>query len=89
MKTFTESLNFSTETKHKSHVSGNGVGIVEVSPRQSTNGNELLSLYCANNGIDPSMIDDNDWFSACETYENYMRYASAMYDAVYFWIDND
>lgn len=83
IKKLTERLNFSTDRKLR-----DSVGVVSLNPRVSTDGNNQLSLYCANNDIDPRKISEGDWWSACEIYEEYMKSAAIEYDEVYFWIDN-
>ncbi len=63
---------------------------VEIDTRKDINYFETLGLYCAENNIDLSEIDDNDFRYCADSIENFAKSNSYMiYDhKIYFSIEN-
>jgi len=80
MKHFAANLNFSDTRKNDRSV--------KIDRRKDINYYETLCLYCANNDIDLTEVDDDDFHSAGIALENYgKRGRIANGDVFYFWFD--
>jgi hypothetical protein len=76
---FSERLNFSDKKEN--------VAAVKIPKWSSVNYYETLCLYCAENGIDLSAVDDSD-FEGCSELMAMHGQSDKSTDHYYFWIDN-
>lgn len=79
-KTLTEQLNVTDNNQNMPERA------VTFDKRRDINIYDTLCLYCKNNDIDCSKIEDNDFDSAVEVIENFKKNINDSYQ-MGFWID--